>query len=110
MDESNLVICCCCDATHSDGNCNTIHFAGNNTEMFAYCLAAAHLNLPHQIVQSFMVSDAGAGGMEGWKHSLDKYSELDMCTEGAIPLEDLPNVLHYCKLVGDVLSSECIES
>ena len=78
--------------------------------MFAYCLAAAHLNLPHQIVQSFMVSDAGAGGMEGWKHSLDKYSELDMCTEGAIPLEDLPNVLHYCKLVGDVLSSECIES
>lgn len=45
-----------------------------------------------------MVSDAGAGGMEGWKFSIDKYSELDMCTEGAIPQEELPNVLHYCKL------------
>lgn len=66
-------------------------------EMFAYCLAAAHLNLPHQIVQSFMVSDAGAGGMEAWKHSIDKYEGTDLCTEGVIPEHELPNVLHYCQ-------------
>jgi len=65
--------------------------------MFAYCLAAAHLNLPHQIVESFMVSDAGAGGMEGWKGAIDDYNETDVCTEGAIKEDDLPYVLHYCK-------------
>lgn len=66
-------------------------------EMFAYCLAAAHLNLPHQIAQSFMVSDVGTGGLEGWKHYIDKYSEMDVCTDGAIPQDELPFVLHYCQ-------------
>ena len=67
--------------------------------MFAYCLAAAHLNLPHQIAQSFMISDVGTGGLEGWKHYIDNYSETDVCTDGAIPPEGLPYVLHYCKLL-----------
>lgn len=31
-------------------------------EMFAYCLAAAHLRLAHQTALSFMVSDTGSGG------------------------------------------------
>ncbi|CAB9530622.1 expressed unknown protein [Seminavis robusta] len=66
-------------------------------EMFAMCLAAAHLNLPHQITQSFMVSDVGTGGLEGWKYGIDQYSGTDMCEEGKIPEEKLPNVLHYCQ-------------
>ena len=46
-----------------------------------------------------MISDAGAGGMEGWKQSIDEFSEKDVCKKDAIPRERLPNVLHYCKLV-----------
>ena len=68
-------------------------------EMFAYCLAAAHLQLPHQIAQSFMISDAGVGGMEGWKKPVDEASELDVCTPGGVAQEDMPFVLHYCKSV-----------
>ena len=31
-------------------------------EMFGYCFAAAHLNLPHRVAHSFMISDPGVGG------------------------------------------------
>lgn len=65
--------------------------------MFAYSLAAAHLNMPHQLSQTFMVSDITSGKMEGWAHLLDKYSETDMCTEGAVPKDQLPHVLHFCQ-------------
>lgn len=64
-------------------------------EMFAYCLAAAHLNLPHQVVWSFMISDVGSPDLEGWA-LLDKYSKRDVCTPGSIPQKILPHVLHYC--------------
>mmetsp|Transcript_673 Transcript_673/g.938 ORF Transcript_673/g.938 Transcript_673/m.938 type:complete len:491 (-) Transcript_673:55-1527(-) len=60
-------------------------------EMFAYCFAAAHLNLPHRVAQSFMVSDPGAGG-EGWK--LVGQMKKDVCTP---PPDILPHVLHYCQ-------------
>ena len=35
-------------------------------EMFAYCLAAAHLQLPHQTARTFMVSSIDAKFSEGW--------------------------------------------
>lgn len=66
-------------------------------EMFAYCNAAAHLKLPHQVAQSFMVSDVSAGNMEGWKRSVDAVEADAVCKEGGIPNELLPNVLHYCQ-------------
>lgn len=50
-----------------------------------------------------MISDAGVGGIEGWQHSIDKYSEKDVCTPGAIPVERLPNVLHYCKFLWTIV-------
>jgi hypothetical protein len=66
-------------------------------EMFAYCLAAAHMKLPHQVAKSFMISDAGAGHhLEGWG-LVDEYSRRDVCTPGAIPQDTLPHVLHYCQ-------------
>lgn len=35
-------------------------------EMFAYSIAAAHLELPHALLDSLMVSDVSAAGGEGW--------------------------------------------
>ena len=66
-------------------------------EMFAYCLAAAHLKLPHQIAQSFMISDVGVGGMEGWNQYIDKVNATNVCIPGAVAQENMPFVLHYCK-------------
>jgi len=43
-----------------------------------------------------MVSDASAGGMEGWD-MLKDYSKTDLCTPGAIDQDHLPHVLHYCQ-------------
>ena len=60
-------------------------------EMFAYCLAAAHLNLPHRVAHSFMVSDTGSGG-EGWK-LVQKMTDNQVCNP---PPELNPHVLHYC--------------
>jgi hypothetical protein len=36
-------------------------------EMFAFSLAAAHLDLKHQLVQSLMISDTHSGKGEGWQ-------------------------------------------
>ena len=67
-----------------------------NKEMFAYCLAAAHLKLPHQVAKGFMVSDVGSFHQEGW-NMLDQYSNRDVCTPGKIPNDHLPHILHYCQ-------------
>lgn len=64
--------------------------------MFGYCLAAAHLQLPHQVAISFMISDVGSFGHEGWD-LLKDYSARQMCEPGAIPQENLPHILHYCQ-------------
>lgn len=34
-------------------------------EMYAFCIAAAHLNLPHELVEHLVVSDSFIGG-DGW--------------------------------------------
>ena len=61
-------------------------------EMFAYCLAAAHLNLPHRVAHSFMVSDIESGG-EGWK-LVQKMGNDHVCKP---PPELNPHVVHYCQ-------------
>jgi hypothetical protein len=61
--------------------------------MFAYSTAAAHLNLPHQISKSFMISDAGAGRLEPWKW-IDNKESSEVC---ALDFELLPNVFHFCQ-------------
>jgi len=65
-------------------------------EMFAYCLAAAHLRLSHQTAISFMVSDVGAGG-EGWDY-VDKLPDNELCAPKSV--EELPNVIHFCQRYG----------
>lgn len=66
------------------------------SEMHAYSFAAAHLKLPHQLTTSFMVSDVDCPDLEGWNF-LEKVKREDACVPDAIPMEELPYVLHYCQ-------------
>eukprot|EP00550_Attheya_septentrionalis_P012347 CAMPEP_0198303920 /NCGR_PEP_ID=MMETSP1449-20131203/57131_1 /TAXON_ID=420275 /ORGANISM="Attheya septentrionalis, Strain CCMP2084" /LENGTH=394 /DNA_ID=CAMNT_0044006427 /DNA_START=502 /DNA_END=1686 /DNA_ORIENTATION=- len=73
-------------------------------EMFAYCIAAAHLKLPHQMIESLMISNVGAGG-EGWALVDAIETAEEICPFAMEPNHDrypLPTVIHYCQryLVG----------
>lgn len=71
-------------------------------EMFAYSISAAHLNLPHQPIESLMIS-ATHIGIEGWKWiddiPLDNVCSYDSSTT------NLPYVFHYCQryIIKDIL-------
>ena len=78
-------------------------------EMYAYCIAAAHLDLPHQLVDHMMVSNTGIGG-EGWPFvdNLTKNSGANTACElmnnGSIEslhspesTLPLPTVIHFCQ-------------
>ena len=74
------------------------------SEMFAYSTAAAHLNLPHHLSHSFMISNVGVPG-EGWSWA-DETSGEKVCRSredyisvatGQSQRHYLPNVLHYCQ-------------
>eukprot|EP00614_Pseudopedinella_elastica_P019425 CAMPEP_0172653240 /NCGR_PEP_ID=MMETSP1068-20121228/243725_1 /TAXON_ID=35684 /ORGANISM="Pseudopedinella elastica, Strain CCMP716" /LENGTH=610 /DNA_ID=CAMNT_0013467669 /DNA_START=141 /DNA_END=1973 /DNA_ORIENTATION=- len=94
-------------------------------EMYAYCMAAAHLNLRHFKVDHLMVSNVQAGG-EGWPwvDSLVGSKDWALVKAGAVALARstipplhgpagtmtvsaarLPTVLHYCQnyRIGDWL-------
>lgn len=67
-------------------------------EMYAYCIAAAHLRLPHMLIDSMMVSAPGVGG-EGWKLVKDIPAN-EICTFGSSPdhsVHPVPSVIHYCQ-------------
>lgn len=64
----------------------------------AYCIAAAHLQLPHTLIDSLMVSSAGVGG-EGWKF-IDAIPSDQVCTFASHPDHSkypLPSVIHFCQ-------------
>lgn len=67
-------------------------------EMFAFCIAAAHLELPHQIIDSLMVSNVGVGG-EGWP-MVDNFPKENLC-ELARNVDHkkyaVPSVIHFCQ-------------
>lgn len=63
-------------------------------EMHGYSTAAAHLKLPHQLSEKFMISDTGVE-KEGWDF-LNDVSRRDACVPN-IAEEKLPMVLHYCQ-------------
>jgi hypothetical protein len=69
-------------------------------EMHAYSVAAAHLELPHQLAEGFMVSDVsgipGAVAGEGFAF-LDNTTKADACVPNKIPMNQMPLVLHYCQ-------------
>ena len=67
-------------------------------EMFAYCFAAAHLRLPHTMVQSIVVSFTwSSSAREGWDlvdnaPSVCPYPDDDNGNSHGLPI-----ILHYCK-------------
>jgi hypothetical protein len=68
-------------------------------EMFAYCAASAHLQLPHQTIDSLMISNTDSTG-EGWDF-IDKIPQEKLCFVAENPtsfsIHPVPNVLHYCQ-------------
>ena len=79
-------------------------------EMFAFCIAAAHLKLPHKLVKSMMISNSGAVASEGWSF-VDQIPAHEICDVASNPDHEkypVPNVLHYCQryIVGDWLFSK----
>jgi peptidyl serine alpha-galactosyltransferase len=69
---------------------------GHLSEMYAYSTAAAHLNLPHQLVNSFMISDPDINKGEGWT-MIDAASPSQVCEFDATWTATLPQVVHYCQ-------------
>ena len=64
-------------------------------EMYAYCIAAAHLRLPHMLIDSMMVSASGIGG-EGWKFVKD-IPASEICNYPNHVVHPVPSVIHYCQ-------------
>ena len=67
-------------------------------EMFAFCVAAAHLELRFQLIDSLMVSDTDASG-EGWP-LIDKIPNHEVCAFARHPDHAryaLPSVVHMCQ-------------
>jgi len=76
-------------------------------EMYAFCIAAAHLELPHQVMNSLMISDVGSSA-EGWNLFVNDVEEGDMCRYASERVETavaevvagerkMPGVLHHCQ-------------
>jgi peptidyl serine alpha-galactosyltransferase len=63
-------------------------------EMHAYSIAAAHLEMPHQLSKGFMISDVGTGH-EAFGF-LDNLTRKETCL-AEFPKEKLPFVLHFCQ-------------
>jgi hypothetical protein len=69
-------------------------FTGMMAEMYGYSMAAAHLRLPHQLSEKFMISEEEQTS-EGWDFLKDMSRE-DACLPN-VAQEKLPFVLHYCQ-------------
>jgi hypothetical protein len=63
-------------------------------EMYGYCQAAAHLELPHTISTSFMISDVLDPRQEGWDF-LEGMGRDEVCQP--VDPEKLPFVFHFCQ-------------
>lgn len=65
-------------------------------EMYAYCVAAAHLELPHLRLDGYMTSETEAYG-EAWS-LVDALPEESLCSEDlSLRTTRLPTFLHYCQ-------------
>ncbi|CAM9372253.1 unnamed protein product [Discosporangium mesarthrocarpum] len=66
-------------------------------EMYAFCIAAAHLGLMHRVAYGLMVSDAKMR-QEGWP-LIDKH-KTEVCNEGFVEehTASIPPIIHYCQM------------
>jgi hypothetical protein len=67
-------------------------------EMYGYCLAAAHLQMPHQLARGFMVSNVHIQEGEGWYFLKDMPAQ-EICDRRK-PAPNVPHVLHFCQRYG----------
>lgn len=67
-------------------------------EMYGYSLAAAHLQMPHQLARGFMVSNVLIQEEEGWYFLKDVPPE-EICDRSK-PAPNVPHVLHFCQRYG----------
>ena len=69
--------------------------------MFAYCIAAAHLELPHQLIDSLMISDVTAHS-EGWPliDSIPPTETCDFARDIDRDKYPVPGVVHLCQRYG----------
>ena len=63
-------------------------------EMYGWSLAAAHLELPHYLSESFMVSATQSPG-EGWP-LVDAIPKEEACMYPVKDMNAIPYVIHYC--------------
>ena len=63
--------------------------------MYAYCMAAAHLELRHQIAVGFMISNVDMIDGEGWRFT-DDMTDQDACQTTKFS-EVVPHVIHFCQ-------------
>ena len=73
-------------------------------EMYAFSIASAHLELPHQMVASLMISDTSTIIGEGWEW-IDALPKEDICSFAMNKLgketsHKLPSVMHFCQRYG----------
>mmetsp|Transcript_26554 Transcript_26554/g.57267 ORF Transcript_26554/g.57267 Transcript_26554/m.57267 type:complete len:504 (+) Transcript_26554:89-1600(+) len=67
-------------------------------EMYGWSLAAAHLDLPHTLAESFMISATHIGDGEGWP-LIDALKDDELCEYSTMKEKEdkLPYVMHYCQ-------------
>ena len=64
-------------------------------EMYGYCAAGAHLNLRHQMSNSFMISEPESGSdSEAWSEWIDGKSSQSVCSPDMSPM---PHSFHFCQ-------------
>jgi hypothetical protein len=63
------------------------------SEMYGYCMAAAHLGLRHQMARGMMVSNVGMTDGEGWSFLPKDPQACDISRYA----ETVPNVIHFCQ-------------
>ena len=73
-------------------------------EMYAFCIAAAHLELPFQLIDSLMISSTDAPG-EGWD-LVDEIPHEGVCEFAKKPhhaAHPVPSLIHLCQryFIGD---------
>eukprot|EP00611_Tribonema_gayanum_P028950 TRINITY_DN7604_c0_g1_i2.p1 TRINITY_DN7604_c0_g1~~TRINITY_DN7604_c0_g1_i2.p1 ORF type:complete len:374 (-),score=130.78 TRINITY_DN7604_c0_g1_i2:449-1570(-) len=75
------------------------------SEMYAFCIAAAHLRLPHHVIRSYMVSDPNNRDEDAPWALVEALSDEDVCQAlgppldalpASAPIPTLPVVAHYC--------------
>jgi hypothetical protein len=67
-------------------------------EMYAFCIAAAHLELPFQLIQSLMISNTKSL-TEGWP-MVDDIPKDDVCKVAKKPNHEVlpvPSLVHFCQ-------------